>query len=385
MVAESGADIRALRVHTKEECHVWKPMPETAQMDLSQPNGYSAGVVGNTGNWPTGREGTSHKIVHMNNFTINNFRRLNAARVMALLPGVGNNYDHSEIAGQTMYFFGKCTHKIILRNMEKQHQNLRISKMQCTRNLDSSFQTRDFTGTALAGHNLENVEPLFVATGTTGANTKSIEHLLWTNWSSYQDQDDSAVDRGEHWLNPNTNCAFHPAVTTHFKCRRTQTIRVAPGQSVEIKYTLPAKLVKYNTLLNNACLKGDIAFLLESWGDIGILKKTVTIDVYTTPADHLKRPVNMDFDKETLTMPAAPGIDYTAAAYEESRQGVVRDHGEWAILHETKIPVQHIKQKHEKTIRRNEYLDYKHDLALGVYNKVFAPQDNDMKEDIAQN
>jgi len=380
MLKESGADIRQLRSYTKEESHIWKPMHESTVQDFASYNGYAFGTVGNIGNWPTGKEGTSQKIVHMNNFMLNNYRRLHACHVMATLPGSANIWDFSPAAGRNLYFFGRCRHKLTLRNVERQVHTLRISKMRCTRNLSHNWAGREFDNGYTAGHNDQsNVQNLFSVAGISKVNTKSVEELLWHNWIETQSLDDNSDDRGEHWLNPSTRAAVHPALRRHFKVTKSHTIRVGPGETVSISYSLPPKLIKYDTILNNACLKGDVGILMESWGDLVTLRRGAegsNLDA-AAPGDAAKRPINMDFDKDTLTTDAAPGVDFTSGTYEESRHSVVRDHGEWAVLSEWTIPMQQIVWKHSPTVKRHEYPSYKKSATSGVIYQTYAPQDAD--------
>jgi len=153
---------------------------------------------------------------------------------------------------------------------------------------------------------------------------------------------------------------------------------------VTISYRLPAKLVKYQTLLDNACLAGDVAFLLESWGDLALLRRSAPNgDLSATPPhDNLKRPINMDFDKDTLTM-GTSGVDFTSSTYEESRHAVVRDHGEWAVLHQWTIGVQFISAPYQPTVRRHEYPSYKKELDATVVHQTYAPQDTSLNVDAA--
>jgi len=385
MIKESGADIRQLKGFTKEEAHVWKPMPESAVIDFSQHNGYAWGTVGNAGNWPTGREGTSFKIVHLNNFMINNFRRLHACHQMGVLPAAGASFDMSEQKLRSYIFFGACKHKITLRNLEKQPHTLRVSKLLCRKNIPVELNPTHFAGN-FPGHDVAtNVSALFSVGPVNYTVDRSVERYCWDDFSLRQNVDDNPSHRAEQWLNPETRCASHPVISRHFKTLKTHTVRVAPGQSVTIEYRLPAKLVRYGTVLENRCLRGDIGMLMESWGDLCVLRSQTGSSTFADPpSDATEKPINMDFDSATLNYELAyTGLDYADSKYEETRNAVVRDHGEWAILHQYTIPMQFINWEKSPTILRHEYPPYQKAVLDSRYHQTFAPQVDINQADVA--
>jgi len=377
-----------LKKYAKEESHIWKPLPEGTAIDIDFISADMSATSGNRGNWPTGIEGTGHKIVHMNNFGINNYRRLHACYQMNILPRSGDTYTLTEQVLRSYIFFGKCTHKITLRNMERQHHTLRISKMRCKKTLSGQQKENPFADAAILGASGTTAPTtLFETTLSMSDTERSPERQLWKNFLEFQDQDANLADVVDWWLRPNTKASRHPALTHHFKCEKEMTVRVAPGQSVTLSYTLPAKLVKYRSILNNICLKGDVMFLLESWGDLALLRRQLASEgIGTKPFDHTTKPVNMDFDASTTIMTSTAGVDYiNDGNYYESRHSVVRDHGEWAILHEWTCPVQFINYLHTPSVSRHDYPAYNKESSgsPAVVHQTYAPVDTDVVNDTA--
>jgi len=385
LIAESGADLRFIKRYAKEESHIWKPLPEgTDQTHVDYLNANMSATSGHRGNWPTGIEGTGHKIVHMNNFGINNYRRLHACYQMNILPKVGDQYTLTEQTLRNFIFLGKCTHKFTIRNMERQHHTLRISKMRCKKTLSCiPFASAFADSTQLGASGTTAPTTLFETTIPFTNTERSPERAVWKNWLETQDVDFNITDCVEWWLRPNTKCSKHPALTRNFKCEKEMTVRVAPGQSVTMSYSLPPKLVKYRSLLNNVCLKGDVMFMLESWGDIALLRKEAG-SISTKPFDHVTKPVNMDFDSNTTIMNTTAGVDYIGdGSYYEARHSVVRDHGEWAILHEWTCPVQFINHLHVPTVQRHDYPQYSKEVTDGFARQTYVPVDTDIVNETA--